>query len=235
MPSDVCPDRSSISRGCVIRSRRCSTILPNGWRSISAWSANAARYGTETSRSRKRDRIRKSPPACLLTTPESLEVLLISQNPASEWIPQASLFLFCSRPHLARKSRARQRPAPIWTTPEACGKRWRCLQNTVIPARFLHKDLLLRERGGGGNRTREWGFCRPRPYHLATPPRKGTRFVTEMRVAVNGQSCAQFSSTIGAGTSCTPAGTSGVPSVWSSAVTRLFSNVTANFPAGTFT
>src|SRR5436190_23775623 len=25
--------------------------------------------------------------------------------------------------------------------------------------------------GGGENRTHEYGFCRPAPYHLATPPR----------------------------------------------------------------
>ena len=60
-------------------------------------------------------------------------------------------------------------------------------------------------------------------------------FLTEKCAVVNGQSCAQFTNTIGGATSRTPAATSGTPSVWSSAETRLFSKVTDSFPAGTFT
>ena len=32
------------------------------------------------------------------------------------------------------------------------------------------------KRGGGRNRTDVWGFCRARPYHLATPPPRASDY-----------------------------------------------------------
>ena len=59
------------------------------------------------------------------------------------------------------------------------------LDHTRISRWFIHASQLplkenrtgnksgtvFRELGGGGeNRTREYRFCKPAPYHLATPP-----------------------------------------------------------------
>ncbi|GEM_PF-2569858 len=48
-------------------------------------------------------------------------------------------------------------------------------ENDETPIRLqagegLHLGGLFKIGGEGRNRTDAWGFCRARPYHLATPP-----------------------------------------------------------------
>ena len=40
----------------------------------------------------------------------------------------------------------------------------------IWPNPLFLKDSAIKIGGGGENRTREYRFCKPAPYHLATPP-----------------------------------------------------------------
>ncbi len=46
------------------------------------------------------------------------------------------------------------------------------------------------KRGGGRNRTDVWGFCRARPYHLATPPRENLPIHVDRRGDNGNLACA---------------------------------------------
>ena len=46
----------------------------------------------------------------------------------------------------------------------------------TLPKNVSHFGVMCSssiDGGGGGNRTREWKFCKLLPYHLATPPALG--------------------------------------------------------------
>ena len=50
--------------------------------------------------------------------------------------------------------------------------RFSAFSQNSLTFRFLSKPFIFKDLdgGGGGNRTLEWRFCKPLPYHLATPP-----------------------------------------------------------------
>jgi ATP-dependent Lhr-like helicase len=74
------PPPRAWARSTSRRSRRCSTTRPSAWASTPRWWACAASSGTATRPRTERNALLREPAELLMTTPESLEVMLVSQR-----------------------------------------------------------------------------------------------------------------------------------------------------------
>ncbi len=101
----------------------------------------------------EKDRIRKSPPTCILTTPESLEVLLISQNPASRELLTSARVVIIDEVHaFARDDRGWHLLAVLERITRVAGRE---LQRIGLSATVGNPDVLVDWLAGhcGGERT----------------------------------------------------------------------------------